>query len=111
MARVITPEQAAMLIPLLAQIASTPKGGHSSSNSSSPGSFQSTPGQTQILSTPLASSDGKSSSGYSVTELLTKKKRNTSSSEPQKYLQVLSSAIYMCDLSQLLVLATYISCL
>ena len=91
MAGGITPDQAAMLIPLLARIASTPKGGHSSSNSaaSSPVSFQSTPGQAQILSTPLASSDGESSSGYTVTELLTKKKKNTSSSEPQKYLQVL----------------------
>ena len=83
----LTPEQAAMLLPLIQQIAAgqncTPGSPSSSStySSSSPGS--------RLLSPlpPSVFSDGESS-GFSATELLRKKSKNTKSSDAQIHLLV-----------------------
>ena len=91
----ITPEQAAALIPLLAKIASTPANGagtglslSSPSSSSVPSSSLSSMSGTPVVPECLLSSDGESS-GYSATELLSKRKEgNGRSSDAQKYMHV-----------------------
>ena len=95
----ITPEQAAALIPLLVKIASTPANGTRTrqelslqpspssscvpSSSSSVSSLSATP----VFPEYLVSSDGESS-GYSASELFSKKQRNGRSSDAQKYMHV-----------------------
>ena len=97
----LTPEQAAMLLPLIQQIAAgqncTPGSPSSSStySSSSPGSRLLSP--LPLASPPSVFSDGESS-GFSATELLRKKSKNTKSSDAQIHLLVSFSILkkYSC---------------
>ena len=57
----------------------------SSSSSSNVGSVPATP--TFLNQETMMSSDGESS-GYSMSDLLTKKKKNSNSSDAQKYMHV-----------------------
>ena len=90
----ISPAQAAALLPLLAKIAATPGTPMdvaavkespytpSSSASSILSSLSGTP------SGPQFGNESGESSGFSSSELLSKKKRNSHSSEAQKYMHV-----------------------
>ena len=86
----LTPEQAAMLLPLIQQIAAgqncTPGSPSSSSTSSSPGSRLCNP-FVPLASPPSVFSDGESS-GFSAVELLRKKGKSTKSSDAQTHLLV-----------------------
>ena len=94
MAGMISPAQAAALLPLLAKIAATPGAPMdvvagqespytpSSSTSSNLSSSSGTP------MCPQFGYESGESSGFSSSELLSKKKRNSHSSDAQKYMHV-----------------------
>ena len=96
MAGIITPEQAAALLPILAKIAASPPTTDATTqglpsysfNMPSSGRSSSSLEPSPLSPTPNNPYSDGESSGYSASELLSKKKKRTHSSEAQKYMHV-----------------------